>query len=397
VSESISPADGVLRGPMTLDVAIVGAGPAGTAAALALAGRGLHVAIIEKEIPPRYKTCGGGILSRAARLLPVDIASAVERQCFAVELFHHRPNLRFAVQRDFPVISMVMRDHFDQLLTNTAQQAGTLILAGTPVLDVTPRENNVELNTSAGLINARFVIAADGAGSVVARKTGAVPLRRVIPALECEVALEAPLLERFTRTARFDFGLVPGGYAWVFPKQKHLSIGVLTTRRGEVNLHDCYRQYLESLAIPQPLRAERHGYMIPTRPRDDALEVRRVLFVGDAAGLADPVTAEGITAAILSGQLAAQAILEGACDELAVKKAYRAALRARLLPELRAARFMARVLYDFPRLWTALLSRHGQGICELVTDVVTGAATYSDVVRQPGNYLKLLRWRRPNS
>jgi geranylgeranyl reductase family protein len=262
VTLSASVSETALPRPVTVDVAIVGAGPAGTAAALALGGRGYRVAIIEKAVPPRYKTCGGGVLSRAVQLLPIDIAPAIERQCFEVEFFQHHPGLQFVVRREQPIISMVMRDRFDHLLTAAAQQAGTRLISGTSVRSVTPRENDVELATSGGLVNARFVIAADGAASDVARQAGAPPLRRVIAALECEVTLNSALLEQFSRAARFDFGLVPFGYGWVFPKEKHLSIGVLTTRRGAANLHDCYTRYLGLLGI-QPLAEERHGYMIP--------------------------------------------------------------------------------------------------------------------------------------
>ena len=107
-----------------IDVAVVGAGPAGASAALALAGRGLRVGIVEKAVLPRYKTCGGGVLRRAAALLPLDFQAAVERECHAAELVHHAPALRFVCERKQPVISMVMRDRFDHLLTQAAERGG---------------------------------------------------------------------------------------------------------------------------------------------------------------------------------------------------------------------------------------------------------------------------------
>ncbi len=374
-----------------LDVAIVGAGPAGSAAALALGGRGLRVGIIEKAVPPRYKTCGGGVLRRAAALLPLDLQAAVERECLAAELVHHEPALRFVCERNQSIISMVMRDRFDHLLTQAAQQTGAQLFAGTSVLDVSMTEDNVRLATNAGEICARFVIAADGANSLVARKTGQPELRGVVPALECEVTLTPAEMEPLMRTTRFDFGVVPAGYAWVFPKRDHLSIGVLTTRRGAANLPLYYRRYLDLLGIGAPLHEERHGYIIPCRPRDGMFGARRILFVGDAAGLADPVTAEGITAGILSGQLAASAILAGDFSESAVKRIYRETLQKKLLGDLRIARWLAYVLYECPRLRAGLLSRHGGRLSELITQIVTGETSYTAAVRRPGNYLRLLR------
>jgi flavin-dependent dehydrogenase len=321
----------------------------------------------------------------------VDVRSAVERECHAAELVHHAPALRFICRRDAPIISMVMRDRFDQLLTQAAVTSGAELMETTTVKDVSITSEHVELDTSKGTIRARFVIAADGANSVIARKTNRPELRDVVPALEAEVTVSAELMRPLMDTARFDFGFVPAGYAWVFPKRDHLSIGVLTTRKGAANLPEYYRRYVDHLGLGEPLKEERHGYIIPCSPRAGLFDLRRILFVGDAAGLADPVTAEGITAGILSGQLAAAAILRGNRDVQSVQRFYRQSLQQRVLADLRIARWLARLLYRSPGLRGALLSRHGQRVSELVTRIVTGETTYRSVVRTPKNYLKL--WR----
>ena len=372
-------------------MAIVGAGPAGASAALALGGRGLRIGLIEKAVPPRYKTCGGGVLRRAIALLPLDVRAAVERECHVAEFVHHGPHLRFVCERERPIVSMVMRDRFDHLIATAAVQAGAQLFAGTTVREVTLEAETVRLTTSAGDFRARFVIAADGANSLVARQTGRTDLRDIFPAFECEVTLAPEAMAPLMRTARFDFGLVPAGYGWVFPKGGHLSIGVGTTRRGAANLPENYRRYLDALGIGAPLREERHGYLIPCRPREGMFGAHRVLFVGDAAGLADPVTAEGITAGILSGQLAARAILDGGFAEPAVKRLYRTGLSQTLLADLRIARWLAWAFYECPRLRAGLLRRHGQSMTELMTQIVTGETTYRAVIRRPGNYLKLFR------
>ena len=384
----------MIAGAAQYDVAVVGAGPGGSAAALALRRGGLRVAILEKAVPPRDKTCGGGLLGRTLDLLPIEVRAVVERECFSAELHHHGPALSFTTQRERPVVSMVMRDRFDHLLTAAAQEAGAELLAGAPVESVAVRAEGVELRTKEGAVTARFVIAADGVGSVVARQCGMPELRHVIPALECEVTVEPAQLERFRHAARFDFGLTPHGYAWVFPKRGHLSIGVLTTRRGSCNLNAEYARYLAHLGLTGPVKEERHGYMIPLRPRARMFAAPRVLLIGDAAGLADPLLAEGISSAIRSGQLAARAILENGLDDRATRRAYRAHLGSALLPELRIARVLARMIYDFPRVRSWLLTRHGQRLSELLTRVVMGETSYRETVRRPGNYWKLLRARR---
>lgn len=379
----------------SVDVAIVGSGPAGASAALALAGSDLRVVVIEKATPPRYKTCGGGLLWRAVKLLPIEVRSVVERECRIAELVHHKPDLRFACRREQPIVSMVMRDRFDHLILQNALKADNVqLLAATVVSDVAIEREKVRLITSAGEIHARFVIAADGVNSVVARKTGRPALRGVVPALECEVQYDETAMAPWMETARFDFGLIPAGYGWVFPKRAHLSIGVGTTRRGAANLPEFYRRYVERLAIGTPINEERHGYMIPCQPRDRMFGVPRVLFTGDAAGLADPVTAEGITAGISSGQLAASAILSSPDNAAAVQRRYRTTLNHALLADLRVARWLAWLLYERPRWCAALLARHGHGMSELMTRIVCGETTYRAAVRRPGHYLRLLTQKR---
>jgi geranylgeranyl reductase family protein len=377
-----------------LDVAIVGSGPAGGAAALALAGRGLRVAVIEKATPPRYKTCGGGVLWRAVKLLPFDIRAVVERECQVAELVHHHPDLHFACRREQPIVSMVMRDRFDHLLLQKAEAGDVQVISGTTVTDVSVNSDHVQLTTTAGRYHARFVIAADGVNSVMARKTGRPPLRGVVPALECEVEYSPEAMGPWMNAARFDFGLVPAGYGWVFPKRAHLSIGVGTTRRGAANLPEFYQHYVQRLGIGTPVSEERHGYMIPCRPRAGMFALPRILFVGDAAGLADPVTAEGITAGILSGQLAGQAIIAANGNAAIAQKQYRTMLNQGLLADLRVARWLAWLLYERPRWCAALLSRHGTGMSELMTRIVCGETTYRAAVRRPGHYLRLLMRKR---
>ncbi len=338
------------------------------------------------------------MLWRAVKRLPVDIRLVVERECHVAELVHHDPDLRFVCRREHPIVSMVMRDQFDHLLVSAAREAGGVeLLAGVTVREVDATSDGVRLDTTAGELRARFVIAADGVNSVVARKTGRPALRGIVPALECETTLAPEAMAPWMEAARFDFGLVPAGYGWVFPKGDHLSIGVGTTRRGAANLPEYYERYLRRLGIGTPWREERHGYMIPCRPREGMFAAPRVLFVGDAAGLADPVTAEGISAGIISGQLAAKAVIDGRFDERAVKRGYRATLEDALLADLRVARWLAWLLYEQPRWCAALLSRRGQGMSELMTRIVCGETTYRAAVRRPGHYLRLFMRGRPGA
>lgn len=379
--------------PYLCDVAVVGAGPAGSSAALTLARAGLRVALVDRAVFPRPKTCGGGLLFRTVAWLDLDLGGVVETQCFEAKLRHHRPDLVYSTRRDAPIVSMVMRDRFDAFLLDAATRAGAKLFQGVTVKAVRVEVDGVTVQTTEGDFAASYVIAADGVTSIVARTAGFPDLRNVVPAVEAEISVQPERLQRFAAAARFDFGLVPWGYGWVFPKRDHLSVGVLTTRHGNCNLNEEYRRYLSAVGLEHPLKETKRGYMIPLRPRDDLFAFPRCLLVGDAAGLVDPITAEGISAAVRSGQLAASAIVEAQGVPDAVMAGYRTSLEREFLRDLRAARWLARALYGFPTLRGWMLRRHGQRLSEFVTDVVMGTAHYRDAVLSPGNYLKLLGGR----
>jgi geranylgeranyl reductase family protein len=371
------------------DVAVVGGGPAGASAARVLAEGGARVVILEKHALPRYKTCGGGLVGRILPMLPPAAHAAIERSCHTAELNFLDEGLAFSTRRSRPIVSMVMRDRFDAALVDAARAAGAEVRDRCEARHVTARAEGVEIATAAGPITARFLVVADGATSPTATKLGWRHTYRRAPALEAEVSVPAPVLARFADVARFDFGVIPAGYGWVFPKRAHLSIGVATSRRGGVNLHDVLARYLAALDLGPLEHVEQHGFFIPLNPRRDGVARDRVLLTGDAAGLADPLTGEGITAALESGAMAARAILDGAGVARRVAKRYEQAL-APLRRELRVGRALARVFYDWPPARRALFRSCGQSLSEGVTDVLMGDSAYAGILTRPRTYRHLL-------
>ena len=374
----------------TYDVIVVGSGPAGACAAWRLAQAGVAVAVIEKAALPRYKTCGGGLVGRAMQALPLDVRHVTEQECHTAQLNLLPAGLSFTTHRSAPIISMTMRDQFDYALLSAAQTAGAVVHQQCAVEKASFDGDVVTLTTNRGSMKGTFIIAADGALSTVARTMGMADGRVLIPALEYEVTVPPDQSDRFQNTARFDFDLLPHGYAWAFPKRQHLSIGVLSMAQRGSDLKSSMARYLDLLGCGSVTQIERHGFVIPVRPRRGPFVDKRILLVGDAAGFADPVTGEGISFAIQSGLIAAQSLIDGRFEEASVRSEYTRSLAERILPELRAGRWLARLLYDFPRIRSWAFSRQGQRLCEAVTDVMAGKRTYRDLMFTPRTLLKLL-------
>ena len=374
-----------------VDVVVVGAGPAGATAALVLAGAGVDVALLDRAALPRDKTCGGGVVARAFESLPPGVELPVERRLGRVESRFVESGVAVAVEREIPLVHMAMRAPLDLALAETARAAGAALRAEHAVEAVGLAADHVVLETSRGAWRARFLVAADGATGSTARAAGWTTPLATVPALEAEVAVPPPVLARYADVARFDLGTPAGGYGWVFPKAEHLSVGVgVFTRHGaRRRLRDELSRYLHAVGLGEGSVMRTRGAPIPVRPRRTAAR-GRVLLAGDAAGLADPLTGEGISLAIRSGRLAAEALLAARLDPRAARRRYLAALRNDILGELRIARGLAWVLYRQPGLVRRLAPRLGQLAGEALTEVVVGRRTYRSLIGSTRAWRRLL-------
>jgi len=368
------------------DVAVIGSGPSGGMAAYALAKHGFSVAILDKETLPRYKTCGGGLVERGRKLIPFDISSAIEAEFYSVDTFFQKKNIKLTTKRETPIISMVMRDTFDFLIVEKAVENGAKLLQNHKVTSIELGEIN-QIKTENGTVQAKFIIAADGALSATAKMLGWKETRNVIPALEYEVEVSPADFERLSKDVRFDIDAVPGGYGWCFPKKSHLSIGVGVLRKSKdnLNLKAFYQAYLKTLGIENIISEDAHGFVIPVSPRTDYFVKDKVFLTGDTAGFADPIVAEGLSNAILSGILCAEAFIETNLDEKKSAELYIEKLNKNLLPELKTGVMVAKMFYESQTIRNMLLSKYGQLFAEAMTDVFTGKRTY------PADYKKALR------
>ena len=364
------------------DAVVVGMGPAGATAAYQLSRAGLSVLAIEKETHPRYKVCGGGLSARIDRILEDDYKSVVEHTIYGIQ-FSYRGADPLSLDCSSPIAYMVMRDRFDHFLVEKARQVGTEVHEDEPVTSCRQLPDGIEVTTDRGRYLAKVLIGADGANSLVAQQLFPGRRSRRMATLESEIPIGPAPHYPGTGRALIDIGATPAGYAWIFPKQERLSIGVGDLRGGLASPKKIFDQFVrdeKGLApwkVPQPV-----GHPLPlfsehsgANRESVGLVSGRALLVGDAGHLVDPLFGEGIYYAVRSGQLAAESILSQVKDERRSLADYEEAVRREIYEEFRVAVRMANIVYSYPRLCHRLLPRY-QHIVMLYYDVLRGRETY---------------------
>jgi geranylgeranyl reductase family protein len=291
------------------DAIVVGAGPAGSATAIRLARGGARVLLLDKARFPRDKPCGGGLTGRAVRELPVDVAPVVEDvvQTVEIRLCYRK---RFERRSDVPLVLMTQRRRLDAFLAEHAAEAGAVFRDGVTVEGLTVGPDGAALRVGGREVEAPVLVGADGVNGSVARAAG------LGGGILYGIALEGngPLQASQRGRATVELGVVPGGYGWVFPKADHANYGVGGWASEGPRLREHLRRLCEVHDVDASALTARHGRRLPMR-RTTAAGRGPVVLVGDAAGLVDPLSGDGIYEALLSARLAAEAVLAGRLGE----------------------------------------------------------------------------------
>jgi geranylgeranyl reductase family protein len=293
------------------DLIIIGSGPAGSAAAVTAAQAGISVALLDKSQFPREKLCGGGVTGRSAQYLK-DIFDITPD----AHLFLDSTRVRLAYdgraisqQNDTNPLYMTMRRDFDAVLHHHAVGAGVQVFAPVHVASIDPDAATVTLKDGRRLTG-HVIIGADGANSAVARALYGRPFDPAQIGFGLEVELDRALFE--DNTTEIDLGAANWGYGWVFPKRDSITLGVGGIHALNPDMTAHFRTYLArhapSLAETGNFKCK--GAFLPFGAYRKIPGRGRVLLAGDAAGLVDPITGEGIAWAMKSGQFAGQAVVE---------------------------------------------------------------------------------------
>ncbi len=378
------------------DLVIVGGGPAGAICARRAALNGLDVLLLEKEVHPRPKLCGGALTHRVTDLLDFDLSHVVQAETNGGRLYSHSGQCLELSRSDY-VGYLVNRPEFDRFLIQKAKRAGAEVLENTKVLAVEQLRSGVRVLTHGDSHRAHLLVGADGVNGIVARQTrlrdkwssDSVGLCiaadfRMDPD---EILRVMALTDSESLGIELHLGLIPWGYGWCFPKKEVLNIGIGCRLDHAANLRNHWEPFLRRLENLKGVRlatSERNAFRIPLGGVKARYVARRTVLVGDAAGLVSPVTGEGVYYAIKSGRLAADVASEAAeMKQPQHIHLYEQRLRESILNELRAARYIAEILFKSKKNMTIAfrIAEKDPVMRNYILDFATGARPFPQVRR----------------
>ncbi len=396
--------------PVAHSTLVLGAGPAGATAARRLALAGQAVRLLDRRPFPRQKPCGGGISLRVLSRFPYLQPELGRIATHTVRRLHlEGPGGRSTVvESDGPAALMIRRVEFDDLLVSLAVAAGAELVTGVDVVQARETRDGVAVTARDGReFSAPMLIAADGVHSVVARRLGINPgwPARSVALDMMEETPRSTLRDLDPAALWVSYGHEPAGhrppggaaaegYAYIFPKRDHVNIGigyVLSYYRERIDEspYDLQRALVDDLRRRHVVEGESvrdnfTPFLIPVggplrRPGRGA-----VLLAGDAGGFVNGFTAEGIYYAMVSGELAADAILAHADDPRPVADRYRRACDAEIGDELRDSVRLQRYLFADRRRILQLIdgARRDSSLTRLVLDFVVGRLSYRTLRRR---------------
>ncbi|MDP2675826.1 MAG: geranylgeranyl reductase family protein [Dehalococcoidia bacterium] len=370
---------------MRYDAIVAGAGPAGSTAARILAREGASVLLLDRARFPRDKPCGGVTL-RAAACQDLDLSPVVERTVTGAR-FSLRLGEAFDRRYEGPLMYMTQRCRLDAFLAEAAVAAGATFQDGEPVRTVEVSSNGgaggVTVRTERGSYAARALIGADGANGVVGRDTGTRPEAEVAVALEGKVPYPDGVPEQWREFIGLDVGGLAGGYGWVFPKGDHLNVGVGAWKYAAFTLRPKLADLCAHYGFDAGALEWVRGHYVPVRVPGSAIARGPAAVIGDAAGLVDPLSGEGIHMAFMSGRLAAMAALRMLAGEADDLSAYQRAVDRRLQPELSVSRKLQELFQFAPPPYVAVM-RRSEKFWRLFCHLIRGEMTYLDFLRMIG-------------
>ncbi|MEY8120743.1 NAD(P)/FAD-dependent oxidoreductase [Falsihalocynthiibacter sp. BN13B15] len=329
---------------MKLDIhelIVVGSGPAGSMAAFHAAKMGINVTILDRASFPRAKPCAGGLTAKTLARLPYPINEIVQHVSDEINLTL-RLGENVTVSAAGLICAFVVRQDLDQLLLEGAKKAGAQYRQINSIEQLSVNLSSVCLTINQNeKLSAKYLIAADGANSQIRRM--AKPNGSFSRGFAVEGTVDRSLLSTMPEM-ELNFGYVEFGYGWLFPKGDHVNVGLFTNRQDIRLGKDMLRAYSYAKLGTDKVRGI-VGFPLGFGGKSYRQNQERILFAGDAAGMAEPLLGEGIHNAIMSGELAGVAVANALRLGQPAKNSYHASLRP-IRRDLVRTELVSKIFYE---------------------------------------------------
>ena len=358
------------------DLIVVGAGPAGSAAARTAALQGLDTLILEKETFPRYKPCGGALSSRAVSLLDFPLQNDICERNITGARVHFQGRI-LERHKGYNLTTLITRSRFDHLLLQKARESGAG-LKTQKVLDFQEKDGHVSVKTKDRTYQCRFLVISSGCqDSLKNRIQGQDRKDGMGICLVAEIEEEDDKIkERLASTLDIHFGVAEGGYGWIFPHRGYYSVGIGGLLSHLRHPRQAMQQFLKKNGFSGEQRLS--GHLIPQGGNKRRTASGRVLLAGDAAGFVDAFTGEGICYALTSGQIAGRVIGEVPATEVA--KAYQKRCKKEFGEELKYALFFAKMMHSYPETFLRILACREE-VLDRYIEIAADERSYKDFMR----------------
>ena len=379
------------------DVIISGAGPSGSLLGYLLSKKNISTLILEKEIFPRYKVCAGGIQWKALQFLPYDINEIIEKKIYGI-YFARRLKDIFYKKYSEPLIYTFERTRLDDFMAKKAIESGCNINFSEKIKNFEISENEVKVFTQKDIYFSKILVGADGAGSIIYKKLNKDTNLQKIIGYETEIPLtSASSYPLYDESVVLDFGGIRKGYFWIFPKKRTLSIGGGGPVKDALNIKKYLEWFLQNYqeelnenfaasGRDHLLNQKLSAHFIPVRSNKSFLCDYRVLSVGDAAGLGDAFTGEGIHNALLSSIIAADSISNAFSDFNFNFSDYREKINNDIYANIKNSMLISKIFFSSPYFYYKLI-KSNDNLFNSCAKILRGEKKYSDVV----NKLKLIK------
>ncbi|MEO1672882.1 MAG: geranylgeranyl reductase family protein [Cyanobacteria bacterium J06631_2] len=370
------------------DCIIVGAGPAGGSAAYHLAKQGHSVLVLEKANFPRDKSCGGGISPAIAQWFDFDFAPVIQNHVSQVKYTFKMADPAEVKLQGVTPMWMVGRSQFDNFLIEQATDKGAEFKSGVEVIGASLEGETWQVQTSEGTFAGKYLIAADGANSTVAKLLGMEDTSTIAAA-----SLQVPgeLSDRRKQTAFFDFGSLKNGFMWCFPKADGYSFSAAYVRNPKGKPDELKKQltkYAELFGLDAS-QGEYKEHPLNLWDQERSLHSDRALLAGEAAGMVDPLIGEGIRPAMFTGVRAAGAVMEALSGDANALASYTESVNQEWGANLAKADFLAGLFFKAPKIAYKMgVKRPSAG--QLMGKILCGELSYSQVAEKATKKLKFI-------